>query len=176
MRRQLCLILAMLLLLSLCGCSYQSVDTSKPAAFYYTWADLEAKMEKEPDCGAIGSELRETSTRAGDINYLLALYMRGPLDPELKSPFPAGCRVVSASVKDDTLCVTMDASFARMENVQLTLACACLAKTCFSLADVTQVQITSETPDGNKAVNITIGTDSLLLTDLTTPDTTEDSK
>lgn len=179
MKKYLCLLLTLILIFPLWGCQFEGNSMMEPAVFYYPWADLEAKMEQDPNCTAIGSETREASGHGGDLTYLLSLYLRGPLDPDLHAPFPTGCRLLDVTMNGDTLRVTLDAPFATLKNTELTLACACLAKTCFSLTDAAQVQIIAAGPDGSGSVDMTIGIDSVLLADdsfLSSQPATEESQ
>ena len=83
----------------------------------------------------------------------------------LKSPFPSGCRIVEIRRESKTLHLTLDGVFAQLENLDLTLACACLAKTCFDMSDAQEVKIDAVAPDGNSIINITFNRDSLVLED-----------
>lgn len=161
MRRTLTLFLVLLLLLSFPGCHSGKSSVMEPVTFFYL---CRSDPNDIPD-QVISSEIREASGHSGDLNYLLSLYLHGPLDQELKSPFPAGCELVSVIRLENTLCVTLDSSLTTLKDMRLTLACACLAKTCFSMADTDQVQIRAAASDYSESINITITKDSLLLED-----------
>lgn len=163
MRKRICLILAALLLLRLCACSFVS-SGREPVEFYY----LRSSFVYGAEDGVITSETRESSGHEGDLEYLLSLYLRGPLDEKLVSPFP-DCQIVEIRWDSKTLRLTFDAPFAQLEDIDLTLACACLAKTCFGMTDVRQVRIDAAAPDENSTVNITIDRDSLILEDNSIP-------
>lgn len=156
MKKTLCILLSLLLALCLLGCY-----AITPVEFYY---QQRSDPQSLPE-SVISAESREVSGHTDDLTYLLSLYLQGPLDAELKSPFPAGCKLVSAVPDGDTLCITLDSTFVTLENTQLTIACACLAKTCFSLTDAVQVQIQAAAEDNSKAVDVIIGIDSLILED-----------
>lgn len=160
MKKTGCIFLIISLLLGLCACGFGSAG-KEPVEFYY----LRTSFIYGAEDGVIASETRESSGHAGDLNYLLSLYLRGPLDDDLKSPFPAGCQIVELRRDSRTLRLTFDAAFAQLKDLDLTLACACLAKTCFGLSDAMEVKIDAAVPDGNSAVNITISRDSLILED-----------
>ena len=162
MKRTTAFLLIFLLLTGLCACEIQSNDVIEPVEFYYLRTDY---VYGGTD-GVIAAEIREASGHVGDLPYLLALYLRGPLDSSLKAPFPTGSRILSFYLDGETLSVTLDSTFASLQNMELTLACACFARTCFSLADVAQVQITALTPDDTPSLDITISTDSMLLEDI----------
>ena len=160
MKRILSLCLIAALLLSLLGCR-QETASENTTDFYY----LRASYVYGTEDGVIAPEPRDTSSRGNTLLHLLGLYLQGPLDDQLRSPFPAGCSLESVSLDGSTLCVTLDSSFSSLQGMDLTLACACLAKTCFSLTDVTQVQIQSTSADNEENVNVVLSIDSLLLDD-----------
>lgn len=169
MKRIFALFSAVLLLISLCACQLHSSDVIEPVEFYYLRGDY---LYGGTD-GVIAAESREASGHAGDLSYLLALYLRGPLDSSLRAPFPTNCKLLDFNLDGETLSVTLDSTFAALENMELTIACACFARTCFSLADVAQVQITALTPDDTPSLDITISADSLLLEDISSMDVSE---
>ena len=162
MKRAICLTLLLLLLCSLWGCRLESRrDTSEPVEFFYP-RKSGSFVYGAPD-GVIGSELRDISGHMGDLNYLLSVYLRGPLDSELRSPFPAGCRLVKAEANDDTLYIVLSAEFTALENLELTLACASLAETGLTLGSFHQICI--EAASSEKTFIITLNADDLLLAD-----------
>ena len=162
MKRIICLTLAALLLCCFCGCHYSdSGDILEPVEFFYPRQNASYVYGAED--GVLASEIREASGHADDLNYLLSMYLRGPQDPGLRSPFPAGCRLEEVRIDSDTVCVVLTAEFAALENVELTLACASLAKTCLALTDAQQVRIDAASPEKN--ISITLDADSLLLAD-----------
>ncbi len=160
MKKQIASLLVLTMVAGLFGCSFRSA-VREPVEFYY----LRDSFLYGASDGVITSEARERSGHGDDLAYLLSLYLRGPLDEELKSPFPADCRLVDLRLDNKTLRLTLDASFIQLEGIDLTLACACLSKTCFGLTDVQTVKVEAAVPDENSAFNITFTRDSLLLED-----------
>ena len=161
MKKILSLCLIGVLLCALLGCSQESEKSENTADFYY----LRTSYIYSTEDGIIAPEARDTSSRSSTMLQLLTLYLQGPLDDQLRSPFPAGCSLLDVSRDGSTLCVTLDSGFSKLQDMELTLACACMAKTCFSLFDVTQVQIQSLDAKGEEAVNVVLSIDSLLLYD-----------
>ena len=153
-------ILLLILSVLLCGCSF-GASGKESVEFYF----LRTSFVYGAEDGVVAAETRE---RSGDLNYLLSLYLRGPLDDELESPFPAGCKIVELRQDSKTLRITFDASFSQLEGLDRTLACACLAKTCFGLSDAQEIRIDADAPEGS-AASITIRRDSLLLEDNSIP-------
>ena len=159
MKRILSLCLLAALLAAACGCGAEQPGES--VNFYY---QRSAYVYGTAD-GVIAAESRDISNRANTLLYLLTLYFQGPIDPGLKAPFPDDCSIQSVSRDGSTLCVTLDPCFATLTDTDLTIACACIARTCFSLSDATQVQIRAEGGQEHHNVNVVISVDSLLLDD-----------
>ena len=160
-------ILILLILASLCACD--SDQDIPPLVFHYPWANLEEAMRQDPACTAIGSEERDISGNRDSLRYVLTLYFRGPLDPSLVSPFPIGTTVVNTHKEDGRIIVTLSNSFAHLKDMDQTLACVCLVKTCFGLSNAETVVI--QTDDPSNGISITITRDNYLLEDSSTENT-----
>ena len=156
MRKIIALMLAAVLLLGLTGC-LQATDT---AAFYY--ARYEDSYLYGMDNAVIAGEFRDITGHRGDLKYLLTLYFHGPTMEYLRSPFPSGLVLRSVEQDGSNLHVELSASLTMLTGTDLTLACACLAQTCFSLTEAETVTIASE---GLGFVSMTLTRDSLLLAD-----------
>lgn len=162
MKQLLCLTLALLMFTGFFGCHYsESGDILEPVEFFYP---------RNPDHyvygtndGVFAAEIREASGHAGDLNYLLTMYLYGPQDTTLRSPFPAGCKPEIIRQEDDILYLVISSQFAELDSLSLTVACASLTKTCLSMTDVRQVSINSTSAD--KSIHITMDADSLLMSD-----------
>ena len=157
MKKLLYLLLIVLIMFHAWGCTYHS-SASEPVPFYYQRVQYQFGS---PD-GVIASEHREAVGHTGDIQYLLTLYLRGPLDPALKSPFPTGTALLDWKQEDRTLSITLTNAVTGLDDLALTLACACLAKTCFEIASVDTVQIYSGSPTEKNHVDILLTPESLL--------------
>ena len=161
MKRLICLILALLFVV-LSGCHYnESGDILEPVTFYYPRTTDSFVYGSED--GVLAGEVREASGHVGDLNYLIAVYLRGPQEATLRSPFPAGCTLEEVRSGGNTLCIVLSGEFTRLENTDLTLACAALAKTALSLSNMQRVRIDSVSAEKN--FSITLHRDSLLLAD-----------
>ena len=147
-------ILAAAILAVLCLPSQESSDS---VVFYYPRKNFAYGADR----GAIGSEDREVGHRAEDFPYLLALYLEGPMDPNLRHPFPGKTisQVQTMEIQGDKVTITLSDLGVGMRDSEFSLACACLARTCLEITGAEQVRITS----GDRTVNMTMN--NLLLED-----------
>ena len=160
MKQRLSLLLTILLLVCLCGCQLGN-GIKEPVDFYYKRTSY---VYGSSD-GVIASEQREASGHREDLNYLLAMYLQGPLDDKLVSPFPTGCKVVEITQEGTTVQITLNSAFSRLKNLNQTIGAACLAKTCMALTGADTVVIETEDPDNPKSLQIIITQEDLMLYD-----------
>lgn len=135
MKRQ-CLwsLLLLLLLAVLTGCAFLSQDSVR---FYYP----RIAIAYEGDTGVIVGEARPAGGHTGDLQYLLSLYLSGPADSELRSPFPPGVRLESCRVADGQAEVLLSPSLDGLTPLERAIACACLARTVLELTQADSVRI-----------------------------------
>ena len=164
MKKTVALLLAACLALALCGCSREDGT----AMFYYTRYpdDYLYGMEN----GVIAGEYRDITSHSDDLKYLLTLYFHGPTLETLRTPFPSGMGLYSVEWSGNTLVIETTSSLTVLTGTDLTLACACLAKTCFSLTDAEAVTIYA---GGLGYISMTLTRDSLILYDNTPIPTNE---
>ena len=95
----------------------------------------------------------------------MQLYLAGPDNVELVSPFPNGLRLISHHQEGETLYLLFSEELSQLSNLSLSMACGCITMTCLTLTDATQVTIEANESllDGHKS--ITMGQDSLILSD-----------
>ena len=163
MKRLIPLLLAFLLLT---GCAFSGNKLKDPVTFYYlrnatdstAYDDFFAK-------GVISSEEREASGHGDDLEYLLTVYFRGPLDQGLISPFPLGCRILEMQKAENELTLLLNPILSEKSDLDVTLACACLAKTCLDLADVDTVRIEARNLEDKLLFTRTFTRDNMLLQD-----------
>lgn len=134
MKKTVCLILSLCLLLTISGCGRDSIKV--PGEFYYRRTQT---LYGNPD-GVIAPEQREIEGIAQDPGALLQVYFQGPDTIGLESPFPRGTRVEQWEISGDTLHLTMSEAFAAISGVELTIACTCITRTVLGIFDVEQVQ------------------------------------
>ena len=173
MKRAIALLLLMLML---SGCAISGSKIKDPVTFHYLHAQSDDQSYNAYFAeGIMGTETRDAAGRQDDLNYLLTVYFRGPLDPELVSPFPMGSRILDIQQQDGQLTLQVNPILAEMSDMEITVACACLAKTCLDLTDADTVQIESRNLEGKLLFTRTFTQDNLLLNDNYTPpvETTE---
>lgn len=163
MKRVLALLLVAMIL---AGCSVSGTRMKEPVTFYYlrthTGSNTYDDFFSE---GIIGSETREASDHRGNLSYLLTVYFRGPLNPELTSPFPMGCRILEIKQEDRDLTILLSPILAESSDLDITIACACLAKTCMELTNADTVQIESWNLEDKLLFSRTFTQDNLFLND-----------
>ena len=163
MKRLFSMILTSVLIFSLFGCKSQE-DTVQ---FYYLRKDYVSGGENS----MISPEDREITSNRG-LNYLLRVYLEGPVSGELVSPFPRGLYLLNAQLDNGTLTLVLSRELCALQGIELTLALGCLAQTSFSLTDAAHVQINSTADDDS--LSVIVHRDSFILLDeITLPDTTE---
>ena len=157
MTKYVAIFLSILLLLS--GCSH-STAYEKPVTFYY----CSAVYQYESGDSAIVAEIRE-SVGCSTLEEIMQLYLAGPDNEELVSPFPNSLRLISHHQEGETLYLLFSEELAQLSNLSLSMACGCITMTCLTLTDATQVTIEANESllDGHKS--ITMGRDSLILSD-----------
>ena len=163
MKRWLCFALS-LLLFTAAGCAVNAEKMQVPVDFFYPYPIDSIVYNGEPMM--MGSEPRESSGHEEDMRYLLNVYFQGPKSNSLTSPFPKDVTVVSYEITTDILTLELSTSFGQLRGIDLSIACACLTQTCFSIQpELTRVQISASDSllDGSKWVTMT--RDSLMLLD-----------
>jgi hypothetical protein len=174
MKRLFSLLLILSFILS--GCSLGREPFIEPVTFYYL-KDHSGKENYDAFFveGAIGSEIRESSGHRYDLNYLAALYLQGPTDQQLRSPFPAGSKVLDIQLDDGILHITMNTISSRFNDMDLTIGCACLSRTFMELTQVETVHVASYSSEQKLLFSRTFTADNMILEDLYTPipETTE---
>jgi len=160
------LISLLLIAVLLSGCTFSGNQVKEPVTFYYLRVQSDnASYDDYYAKGIIGSEEREASGYRDNISRLLAFYFSGPLDPELTSPFPAGCKVLAVHQDEGQLTVSVNPILAAQSELDITVACACLAMTCFDLADVDTVLIESKNLEDKILFSRTFTVDNFFLND-----------
>ncbi len=158
MKKLLPLILTTLLLLS--ACTPAAGNIQAPVNFYYPRETFDYDA---PD-GVIASEVRESADCA-DENEILQRYFRGPEDPMFQRPFPAATELVSLQLQENVATIILTDNISTLTGMDLTLACACIAKTAIDILNVEQVTIQAQTQSLGGQTSITLTLEDLLLLD-----------
>lgn len=151
MKRIIAFALCLVLMLPQFGCA--SEEMRSPGLFYYRRSATAYGVED----GVIASEQRELAGMETDLDALLEAYFAGPESGELQSPFPRDSRVVSWQLEDGILRLTMSDDFAALSGVELTIACACIAKTLLGITGADQISLQAESVllSGERAILLT---------------------
>lgn len=158
MKQLCCLILAFSLCLALLGCGS---DNSSNVLFYYCRSADEFQYFKED--GVIAPEKRDLTGHHNDLRYLVSLYLAGPLNEELITPFPKNTRLISVQVEENTVQIELSEQGSSLTDSAFSLACACLTLTCLDYTACTEVTIIS----GERT--ITMNSESIVLFDAPLP-------
>ena len=161
MKRWLFGALAVCLLLS--GCRLDSAFET--ASFYYLDAGYADRMS-DP----IRKEQKEITGHAGDLSYLMHLYLMGPSGEGLKSPLPGSCTLISIENREGVIQVKLSDTRSSLTESEFSLACACLTLT---ILDFTQAQAVTITSGTRK---VSMDTQTLTLYDNGTPAATEETQ
>ena len=152
------------LFISLCGCGQTSEpNVVMPTVFYYH-TDLNSKEDFND---IFVAEIREGVQYQDDHILLLNSYFAGPESENLVNPFPSGLDAVSLEATGDTAYVVLSEKIAKLSALDLTMACSCLSLTLLELTQCDYVQISAENNLLADQEFITIGRDTLLLSDNT---------
>lgn len=129
MKKLFAVLLSLCLLFSLWGCSFLSDSIQNPVKFYYQRTEYLYGQED----AVIAAEERDGTGHIRDMAYLLRLYLMGPHDEELISPFPRGLLITDIRQGTGAVILTLTDSLSELSPSGQTLACACLALTCMDM-------------------------------------------
>lgn len=140
MKRRLCLLLALLLLLP--GCRRE--EPARTAyALYFQEADLTYSAGESPfRTETVYLYDAETDAAPRLAEALVRELLKGPADETLKSTFPAGTTLLSLEIEGDRARVDLSPSYESLSGVALTLADSAIAMTLSQVPEVSSVQIT----------------------------------
>lgn len=159
------IIAAAAVLLLLAGCAAPQPVQDTLVNFYY----LQNNIDYDAAGTVMAAEVRDTGDQNSDLQSILKLYLQGPGLETLRSPLPKSVTLVDITRTADYLQIEFSSRLSYLTGIELTLACACVARTCLELTDVQEVRICAQDAllDGAKYISITA--DSLLLTDDSAP-------
>ena len=137
MRRMILITLTLTILFAFVACAKEEETIQKPVNMYFLNKDVDYGVED----GLVRAEIQEGVHLNGDIQSLLVQYLKGPVGTQLVRAVPAGIAVDDVSVNGKTVTVTMSHDFSRINGVDLSIACVCLAMTILDFTDAEQVQL-----------------------------------
>lgn len=144
--RIFCLLLCIALMLT--ACFTPSAETPISTFFY-----IRPETEFESESIFI-TEVRNVQAPLKD---LLILYLSGPLDEYLQSPFPMGTTLIDCTIIDAQVEIILSNEASSLTGIELSVACCALAKTCFTNSDVSAVNISTQSAllNGQKTISFT---------------------
>lgn len=163
-----CVILC--LVISLCACFAGSRSGMNESINCYY---LRKTFEYGAEDSVIAIEQRDASGHMQDYRYLLSMYLQGPLDQNLVSPFPFRTKLISVEKNENQLEISLNKELTNLDNASQVLAFACLAKTGIAISNAESVHITVES-DEFSSIDVTISADQLLLYDPPIPELSEE--
>ena len=147
MKRLISLLLIICLCAFLFGCQDKAEPIKKPVTFFYCRSDFDHGNESSVILG----ETRESAGFENNIMGLLGLYLEGPASDSLRTTIPEGAKLMDYKVEGNTAVLTVTDRFALASGIELTLACACFAKTVLHMTGLEAVKIQAQTVNlGNK--------------------------
>lgn len=132
MKKHICLLLCLMLMLS--GCAVKD-----NVSFYYPRVEYIYDAQD----GVIAPEKRDITGHRDDLKFLMSLYLMGPLDEALESPFSSKTRLVSVETVDNSVVITLSDTSATLSDSEFILACACLTMTCMDITSADSVTVVS---------------------------------
>lgn len=164
MKRCICVVLTVFLLMALCSCSAPKQKLSRPVNFYYCTKNITFHSNE----GVIQSEQRESQGYENDLSSLVELYLSGPLSGELSSPFPEALQVIGIRNNKNWVYIELSENFGTLTGIKLTTACACITLTLWELTGASNIQIRAHNALLNGRQVITMNAAALQLTDAVT--------
>ena len=156
--RLICCLMTLMLL----GC--QSAETGT-VSFYYC-RDPEQYQYFESD-SVIHAELRDLLGHAGDLKYMVGLYLAGPMEEGMAVPFSKSTKLLSVQQDNGSILIELSDHTKVLTDSEFSLACAALAMTCMDFTDCDAVSISS----GTRSITLT-AENIVLYDDLPHQDTT----
>lgn len=150
MKRGLCLLSVLILLLSLLGCSAQNKTPAGGVAFYYQ----QSAIQPAQSGSIISKDMHILSDPDSNYTSILNTYLQGPISDPLHRIFPTGIVLSRLNVEKKNTDVVLGGSFSSLKGMELTIFCACLTLTVCDLTGTQQVSIYYETdyPESDPAV------------------------
>ena len=140
MKRWIAFTLMVAMLLT--GCTLGKDRFQESVTFYYPRAyETADQLEAFFTEGVIGEETREAVGHRQDLNYLLSMYLTGPLHEDLSLPYPVTTKLSQLQWDGSALTVILTVNSDRPSGLDWTLGSACLAKTAMALTALETVSV-----------------------------------
>ena len=162
MKRILPFVFALLFALCCVGCESGDLEYNTPATFYYCTGE----RNYASNSSVIDSEERTINCAPNDYKAIMRCYLEGPDHRDMYSPFPKDISVTELIVEEETTYITFSTNLSYLTGVDLTLACICIANTCFDLTHTQNVDISAEQALLDNAPSVFISYGSTLTSDI----------
>ena len=140
MKRTFVIIIALLTILALAGCTQPVPEEGTQVHFYYITNNLNFGSE-EPLLIRVN---RNVSWEDNTPESIIRLYLNGPTSYDCVSPFPGGTELVEMYVESNRVSLVLSPHIGTLSPVDQTIAYACLTKTVIELTGVSTVQLRLE--------------------------------
>ena len=159
MKKWIAYLLLLSLLLSGCGL-YE--ENEEPLQFYYPVKNTDYSR----NTSYLQPEPRDRILTGYFLTEILNQYLQGPRDQLIYDmPFQYNTRVVSVSIENGIMDLTLSRGFATYSGLELTIACACITQTAMSITGVDIVRIRADQTALDGAEYIEMDANSVLFID-----------
>ena len=166
MKRVFCFILAICLLLLICGCREEEPEYVHPVQFYYVNPIILSDSIGYGDTYSVFiSETREAAGFLGDIEAFLLEYLKGPITTDLFLMIPSDVQLLDVKQNSKVIRITFSEELAKLMGIDLTLACSCLSMTVFENFKFDTIEIAADGILLEGKESVIIHRDKLLLID-----------
>ena len=126
-------------------------------SFYYCREPSDYRYFEEE--GVIRAESRDLAGHRNDLRYMVSLYLAGPMEEGLVSPFTNTTMLISSEITNNQVYIELSGHNKNLTDSEFSLACACLTLTCMDYTPCESVTIIS----GDRS--LTMDADSILIFD-----------
>ena len=161
MKRFFSLFLCIIMIATCVGCTPPAEEIHSPVRFYYP----KSKIDYGKENSVLDSEIREGYGKTESPIALLNLYLDGPVNADLTNPFPTGSTILSLTTTGEFVSVVISDAYASLSGLDLTIACASLAKTVIEITGVPNVMLRVDTLPLGSSRAILLNQEMILLLD-----------
>lgn len=161
MKRMIVILLILTFLLGITACTQEEEPILEPVSLYYRRINFTYGAQDS----VISSEVWDAAKYKGNLVALMNDYLKGGKSDHLARTFPSGVTLLHIALQGDTADLTLNSKFANLSGINLTIACACLAKTTMELTGAKTVVIHLKRQPLNGMDQIVMDESTLLLLD-----------